>query len=175
VNSIVSFVSPDHSLGNVGTPALPVHIQEALSSDQSELNAADKREVNPADPSPVPSVSLISHGVEPDSTTLSTLSQPLPVTVYSGDTDLNPPISDRVQEPVKLSTNVLDPGAASEDTSNRKSTASVIATSILRGVEDSSDAYPPLKSIARHLCVILDNCEVQAISPTFNPQYSPVY
>lgn len=51
----------------------------------------------------------------------------------------------------------------------QKSTASVEAKSTLRRVKESSYVYPPLKSIAKHLYFILDNCEVQPPSNAFNP------
>jgi hypothetical protein len=169
VNNIVSVVAPDRSLGDVDTPAIPAHIQEALSSEQNEPSAADKWETNPTDPSPALSAPSISHGGESSGTTLSALSQSLPVTVSSGNTN-GPPVLDRVREPAKSPTHALDPGAASEDTSNRESTASAIVKLILREVEESSNAYPPLKSVARCLGVILDNCEVQCLFHVFNPR-----
>jgi hypothetical protein len=143
----------------VNSPAVPGHVQAALSSDKSEPNAADKQKVDPADPSPAPSAPSISHGGESGCTTLSVLSQPLPVTVSSDNTD-NPPVLDRVREPAKLSTDVLDPDAVSEDTSHRKPTVSVATKSILCGMEESSNTYPPLKPVARCLCTILDKYEV---------------
>jgi len=54
-----------------------------------------------------------------------------------------------------------EPGAATDETkSNWKSTASATAKLLLRGVGDSADAFPPLKSVAGGLCFILENCEV---------------
>jgi hypothetical protein len=134
----------------------------------------DQQKVNPLNPSPALFAPSISHGAESGGTTLSTPSQPLPVTVSSPDTD-NPPILDRVQEPARLPTHLLDSGAPSEDTLNRKSTASATPNLILRGVEESSGAYPPLKSVARCLCLVLDNCEVQSPSHTFNLQSLQLY
>jgi len=49
--------------------------------------------------------------------------------------------------------------AVDERKSHQKSTASATAE-LLRGVRDSASAFGPLKSIARSLCSILDNCEV---------------
>jgi hypothetical protein len=152
------------SSGNVDSPAAPGHVQEALCSDQNE----PEQEANPVDPSPAPSVPSISHGGESGSTTLPTLPQPLSVTVSLANAD-SPPILDHVQEPSKSSTHLLDPGVTSEDTPNRNSTLSTAIISILRGVGESSEAYPPLKSVARCLCVILDKCEVRSPFCTFNP------
>jgi len=50
--------------------------------------------------------------------------------------------------------------AADETKSNWVSTASATAKLLLRGVRDSADAFPPLKSVAGGLCFILENCEV---------------
>ena len=147
----------------MNSPAAPGHVQAALSFDQSEPNAADKQKVNPADPSLAPSVPPISHGGESSGTTLSTLSQPLPVTVSLDNAD-NPPVLDCPREPAKLSTDALDPGPVSEDTSDRKPTVSTATKSILRGMEESSSTYPPLKPIARCLCAILDKYKVQSPS-----------
>ena len=51
--------------------------------------------------------------------------------------------------------------SANERQSNWKSTASVSAKLLLRGVRDSGDAFGPLKSVAGGLCFILENCEVR--------------
>jgi len=47
-----------------------------------------------------------------------------------------------------------------ESKSNQKSTVSATAKLFLRGVNDSADAFGPLKSVAGGLCFILENCEV---------------
>jgi hypothetical protein len=78
-------------------------------------------------------------------------------------------VLDRVREPARLSTHALDPGSASEDTSNQKSTAPTTPNAILRGIAESSDTYLPLKSVAKRLCSILDNCEVQSPYHIFSP------
>ena len=54
--------------------------------------------------------------------------------------------------------------AADETKSNWKSTASATAKLLLRGVRDSADAFPPLKSVAGGLCFILESCEVRSPS-----------
>ena len=144
---------------------IPAHVQEALIPDQSDLDTSDEWEVNPTDPSPAPSTSSILYNMESGGTTPLMLSQPLPVIVSSGNPD-NPPILERVPEPAKSSTHLLDPGLASEGTSSRKS-ISVTTSAILHGVEESSGTYPPLKSVARHLCLVLDNCEVWSL-PTYS-------
>lgn len=171
MNNVPSLVAPDRFLGNVDTPGVPGHIQEALNCGQSESSAADQWEVNTANPSPAPSAPFISHGGGFGGTTLSTFSQPLLVTVASDNAD-SPPVLECDRELAKSSIHALDPGAAFENTSIRKSTAFTTANETLRGVEGSSSAYPPLKSIARHLCVILDSCEVRSPSHTLNSQCS---
>ena len=157
------------SSGNIDAPAAPVHVQEALNPDQSE----PEHEINPADPSSAPSDPLISRDAESGGITLSMFSQPLPGTVSSGNTN-NPPILEYVQEPAKSSTHPLDPGAVSDEVLNRKSTASVIPSVILRGVEESSNAYSPLKSVAGCLRVILDNCEVRSLSHIQSPMFTAI-
>jgi hypothetical protein len=158
------------SLENVDTPTTPVHIQEAPSSDRSEL----KQEVNPVHPSPTPSTPSVSYSAEFDGAMLSTLSQPLPVTISSSNTD-NPSALDHVQEPTKSSIHALGPGAAFEDTSSRNSAASTTPNTIFRRAGESLNAYLLLKSVARCLCLILDNCEVRYPSCTFDPQSSQLY
>jgi len=59
----------------------------------------------------------------------------------------------------------LEPStAADEKQSNCKSSASATAE-LLRGVRDSTGAFGPLKSIARSLCFVLDNCKVKLPFP----------
>ena len=53
-----------------------------------------------------------------------------------------------------------------------KSTASAAVKLFLRGVKESADAFPLLKSVVGGLCFILDNCEVWQFSGTFHPQHS---
>ena len=50
---------------------------------------------------------------------------------------------------------------SNENKSNWKSTASATAKLFLRGVGESSDAFPPLKTVALALCFILGHCEVR--------------
>ena len=59
--------------------------------------------------------------------------------------------------------------AADESESDWKTTASASAKSLLRGVDSSSDAFGPLKSVAGGLCFILENCEVW-LPPRVLPQ-----
>ena len=56
----------------------------------------------------------------------------------------------------------LRPNAATagETQRNRKPIASAEAKSVLRGIKESTNSYPPLRSIARDLWFILDSCEV---------------
>jgi hypothetical protein len=49
--------------------------------------------------------------------------------------------------------------------SDWKSIVSSTAKSLLRGVRDSADVFPPLKSVAGGLCFALENCEVRSPSP----------
>ena len=68
--------------------------------------------------------------------------------------------SDDAPEDIHPSENTVPSAAADEKKSDWKSTASATAKLILRGVRDSTDAFPPLKSAAGGLCFILENCEV---------------
>ena len=60
---------------------------------------------------------------------------------------------------------------ADETQQSQKSTESAEAESILRRVKGSSNAYPPLRSVADSLCLVLDNCGVWPPSCPVNPQY----
>ena len=84
--------------------------------------------------------------------------------ILSGNTDTVAP--DHGPEDIHPSENTVPSSAADERKSGWKTTASATAKLILRGVRDSADAFPPLKSVAGGLCFILENCEAQS---------SPVY
>jgi len=58
-----------------------------------------------------------------------------------------------------------------ENEPNWRSTVSAPAKLLLRGVRDSADAFPPLKSVAGGLCFILENCEVRPSSRIHCLQY----
>ena len=60
--------------------------------------------------------------------------------------------------------------AADKNESNWKSTVPATAKLILRTVKESSDAFPPLKSVVGGLCAILDNYEVRYNSRSLGPQ-----
>lgn len=64
---------------------------------------------------------------------------------------------------MKISGDTADPSATPKSKSNIGSLASSGAKFILRGIRDSADAFPPLKSAAGAMCVILDNCEVRLV------------
>ena len=59
----------------------------------------------------------------------------------------------------------VEPSAA-VDGSDWKSIVSSTAKTLLRGVRDTADAFPPLKSVAGGLCFILENCEVRSPPPS---------
>ena len=83
-----------------------------------------------------------------------------PLTVPSGNSD-STAARHHVQEPAQLSSHV--PGK-----SKLKSIATSTAKLFLRGVRESADAFPPLKSVAGGLCYILDNYEVRSPSKARN-------
>ena len=60
------------------------------------------------------------------------------------------------QEPARISSNVID-------TSNLKSSVDSTAKSTLRRIAESSNIYFPLKSVAKDLCFVLDNCKVWSL------------
>ena len=59
--------------------------------------------------------------------------------------------------------------AADETQRRQKSTESAEAESILRRVKGSSKSYPPLRSVAENLCLILDNQRVWPPSCPLSP------
>jgi len=83
----------------------------------------------------------------------------------------DPPIatgSDREREgsePNAEDESVESTAAPGENKSGWKSNASASAKLLLRGVRDSADAFPPLKSVAGGLCFLLENCEVWSPLP----------
>ena len=61
----------------------------------------------------------------------------------------------------------VKPSAATEENgSNWGFIVSSTAKSLLRGVRDSTDAFPPLKFVAGSLCFILENYEVRSPPPS---------
>ena len=60
---------------------------------------------------------------------------------------------------------------ADKNEPNWKSTASATAKLILRTVNESSDAFPPLKSVVGGLCAILENSEVWTASRSFDSRH----
>ena len=64
-----------------------------------------------------------------------------------------------------------NPYIADDTQRDRTSTdESAMAKSILDGVRGSANAYPPLKSVAKYLYLLLDNCQVRPPSLTPDPQ-----
>ena len=78
-------------------------------------------------------------------------------------------VPDHVQEGIPPNESVEPSIAANENKRNWKSTASETAKLLLRGVRESADAFPPLKSVAGGLCFILENFEVG--SPPHTPSH----
>ena len=76
----------------------------------------------------------------------------------SGNSD-SPSIC-HVQEPTQALNHILDSGGADEGKSSLKPTATPTAKLLLRGVKESVDASPPLKSVAEGLYYILDSSKV---------------
>ena len=69
-------------------------------------------------------------------------------------------VPDHAPEDVRPSEGAEPCAATKENKSNWWSTASATAKLLLRGVNESADAFGPLKSVTGGLCFILENCEV---------------
>ena len=65
---------------------------------------------------------------------------------------------------LKSSDNTIGPGAAPENQSDWKSTAYATTKLAINLVKESSDAFPPLKSVAGGLSAILDHCDVRPVA-----------
>jgi len=102
---------------------------------------------------------------EPDST--RTFSFHLLYLIILPDNADTSTIPDRTSEAdVRSNKSTKSNAAANENKRNWKSTAYETAKLLLRGVNDSADIFPPLKSVTASLCFILDNCEVLS-SPAY--------
>jgi hypothetical protein len=64
-------------------------------------------------------------------------------------------------ESLEASDSAVKSGAISGAISNLKPLATSATKLLLRGVKESADAFPPLKSALGALCFILDNCEAR--------------
>jgi len=106
---------------------------------------------------PSPSTPWISHGGRSDSTrTYLFQSPPLIAPFDNVDASALPGCEPEVVRPDET----IEPSViVDEKKSSRKPTASATA-GLLRGVRDSAGAFGPLKSVARSLCFVLENCEV---------------
>ena len=69
-------------------------------------------------------------------------------------------VPDNVAEDVRPNEGTEPSAATNENKSSWRSTASATAKLLLQGVNESADAFGPLKSVAGGLCFILENCEV---------------
>ena len=117
---------------------------------------------------PSPPTLSISHRGKPESTRTRFLQLPLLI-IPSGDVDISAP-PDYGPEAVRPD-EALEPNAAVDKKElNPKSTMSATAK-LLHEVGNSASAFSPLKSIARSLGLILDNCEVWAPLRPFDPQH----
>ena len=105
----------------------------------------------------------ISHGGKPDSA-WARLFLPLPLIIPSDNVGISA-LPDHGPEVVRPD-ETLEPSAAADDKKPKsKSTASATAK-LLREVRDSPGGFGPLKSVAKSLYSILDNCEVRPPSRT---------
>ena len=130
----------------------------AESGPSREGDDVDGKKTDRVDPPP--STALIPHS---DGTWRGSI-QLLPLIVPLDNAE-DPVAPDQVQE--ALSPDESEPSAADD---NKWKTASATAKMLLRGVKESADAFPPLKSVAGGLCFILENCEVRPYFPTHYSQ-----
>ena len=98
----------------------------------------------------------------------------LPCLIVPLDNTNTSAIPDPVPGDIRSNENAESSATADENKSSWRSTASATAKLLLRGVRDSADAFPPLKSVAGGLCFILDNCEVRP-PPTHYPRRLQVF
>ena len=121
-------------------------------------------EVGPLVPSPS---TPILHGGKSEST-WARLFHLVYLIILSDDTEPSA-APDQVPEVVSPDESTEPGPAASEEKSNWRSTAVAAAKSLLRGVNESADAFGPLKSVTGGLCFILENYEVRPSSPHPSP------
>ena len=69
---------------------------------------------------------------------------------------------------LKLLDTTVDLGVTPENKSDMKSTAYATTKLAINLVKESSDVFPPLKSVAGGLSAILDHCDVRLVS--FRPR-----
>jgi len=112
-------------------------------------------ELEGVDPSPF--TPWISHGGKPDSTR-TYLFRSLPLIAPSDNVGAST-LPDCEPEVVRPDETIEPSVTADEKKSSCKHTASATA-GFLRGVRDSAGAFGPLRSVARSLCFVLENCEV---------------
>ena len=87
----------------------------------------------------------------------------LPLIVPSDNVDTSA-IPDRVTAVPRPNESAEQSAAADQKKPSWKSNAFSMAKLLLRGVNESADAFGPLKSVAGGLCFILDNYEVRLSS-----------
>ena len=73
--------------------------------------------------------------------------------------------SGQSKRPKSSGDKITDSSAARENESSWKSTAYSTTKLAINLVKESSDVFPPLKSVVGGLSAILDHCDVQPISP----------
>jgi len=83
----------------------------------------------------------------------------VPLIVPPGDEETSA-VPDHVSAVLRADESSEPSAAADDNKPSWKSTASATAKLLIRGVRESADAFPPLKSVAGGLCAILDNYEV---------------
>jgi len=122
-----------------------------------EVGVESGRGRGPEGVHPSPSTPSISHGGKLDGTWTWPFWS-LSLTIPSDNIDA-PAIPDHGQDVVRPDES-LEPGAAANEKKPSCKSAASATAELFRGVRDSTSAFGPLRSIARSLCLILDNYEV---------------
>jgi hypothetical protein len=79
-----------------------------------------------------------------------------------GNSDQIQPVLSQSQGLSKSSNYIVDPTAAYEKKQSWKSTAYATTKLAINMVKESSDVFPPLKSVVGGLSAILQHCDVQS-------------
>ena len=77
-------------------------------------------------------------------------------------------VPERDENPKKFQDDSAGPGVVRESKSDWKSTTYATTKLAINLVKESSDAFPPLKSVVGGLSAILDHCDVRFVSPEPN-------
>ena len=186
--SALSYLLSNHHLRRLNSKMkLPMFIRKNRSKARSEISLVEgQSEVDPAAPRPTESTPdpLVGTSISPAPGPLTPrdqepngmqtvlfrcihLNPSLRMTDTNIDSDRILPVPGRDESsPPEPSGHTTDTGAVSESGWGRDTTAYNATRFLIRAVQESSDAFPPLKSVAGGLSAILDHCEVRLLQTT---------